>query len=458
MRIVLLFCGLLIFACGHVGSEISGDDDQELYQNYLLLKAYFFHPERIKEYEEYRSMKIDSIYKKVDSMYKSLDDYFCGAHYVGDIRDCQKYTRYYPPEKTNDKINEIEKTERYYSFGFLRDGNKSGDTMIVWWVYPISPAATAGLRKKDRLLSANGISLTGLDLAGKDSIYLENDDPFKDSTVFVVLREGKTITLPAMKKKEVPEPTVYLDSLDGIPYIRVYQYKLSTNNPRGTYYEFYNILQEINGAKAAIMDLRGNPGGNMGHCTAMASELVPLNTLLLYDVEHYHDRKRGNVIDTSYEYARDYLRRDGIGINTKWVILMSRGSASCSERFAAAVKYNRPETVVIGQTSYGKGIGQIYKETYMGGLAYITCLQTYYPNGETFHNIGIIPDIETEPGNMEVLRNEAIKAARSFGAAAKPLAMPASSEPFPPERKRPADKWEPAANKRIDMQLFHQGE
>jgi len=457
MRIVLLFCGLLIFACGEVGSEISGDDDQELYQNHLLLKAYFYHPERIKGYEEYRSIKVDSIYKKVDMMYESLEDYFCGANFEG---NCPiRYTRYFPPEKTDDKIDEIEKTERYYSFGFERDGNKSGDTMIVWWVYPVSPAATAGLRKRDRLLSANGKSLIGLALADKDSIYLYNDDPFDNSTVFTVLRDGKTITLPAMQKAEVPEPTVYLDSLDGIPYIKVYSYKVNTNNPRGTYFEFINILQEIKGAKTVIMDLRGNPGGNIGHCTAMAAELVPLNNELVYDVEHYYDSKsKKNVVETSHEYARDYLGREGIGVNMKWVILMSRGSASCSERFAAAVKYNRPETVVIGQTSYGKGVGQIYKKTYLGGLAYITCLQTYYPNGETFHNIGIIPDIPTEPGDIDALRNEAIKAAKSFGAAAKPLATQASSEPLPPERKRPADKWEPAANKRDDTPLFHQGE
>jgi len=448
MRIVLLFCGLLIFACGEVGTEIRGDDAQELYQNHLLLKAYFFHPERIKPYEEYIGMK-------VDSMYESLEDYFCGANFVGDCP--ARYTRYYPPEKTDDKIDEIEKTERYYSFGFLRDGNKSGDTMIVWWVYPNSPANSAGLRKRDRLLSANGKSLTGLALAGKDSIYLENDDPFENTTVFEVLRDGKIETLSAMKKAEVPEPTVYLDSLDGIPYIRVYTFKPNTNNPNGTYFEFRNALQEIKGAKAAIMDLRGNPGGNIGHCTAMAAELVPYNSELVYDVQHYRDSRRGNVVDTSHEYVRDYLGREGIGINTKWVILMSRGSASCSERFAAAVKYNRPETVVIGQTSYGKGVGQIYKKTYLGGLAYITCLQTYYPNGETFHNIGIIPDIPTEPGNMEVLRAEAIKAARGFGAAAKRLAMPASSESLPPE-KRHTDKWEPAAYKRDDTPLFHQWE
>jgi len=445
MRIVLLFCGLLIFACGEVGTEIKDDDEQELYQNHLLLRAFFYHPERIKPYEEYKGME-------VDSMYETLKDYFCGAHYEGRPEDCPyRYTRYYLPEKADDKIDEIQNTERYYSFGFERDENKSGDTMIVWWVYPISPAATAGLKKRDRLLFANEKPLTGLDSA-KLVAYLKDDDLFEKTTVFKVLRDGEIITLPAMQKKEVSEPTVYLDSIEGTPYIRVYQYKESSNNPKGTYYEFEKILQEIKGAKAAIMDLRGNPGGSIDHCTKMAAELVPLNRELIYDVYHYRDRGK-NVIDTLHNYARNYLGRAGIGIDTKWVILMSRYSASCSERFTAAVKYNRPETVVIGQTSYGKGVGQTYKKTYMGGLAYITCLQSYYPNGETFHNTGIIPDIPTDPADIETLRNEAIKAARSFGAAAKRLTMPANSKPFPPDK--PVHKWEPAAYKGIEFPLFH---
>ncbi len=456
MRIVLLFCVLLVIACGSDSViEVSGEE-QELYQNHLLLKAYFYHPERIKQYKEYRGME-------VDSMYETLEDYFCGANYSGKCG--ARYTFYSPPEETDDKIHQIENTKRYYSFGFERKTyDKSGDTMVVSWVYPISPAASAGLRKKDRLLFANETSLIGLtreDLAA----YLKNDEPFDNSTVFKVLRDGKFETLKAMQKGEIQKPTVYLDSIDGIPYIQISEYKVNTNDPKGTYEEFRKILQEIKGAKAAIMDLRGNPGGNIGHCTAMAAELVPLNNELIYDEIHYRDNKRGNVIEISREYARDYLNKEGTGVNIKWVILMSRGSASCSERFTAAVKYNRPnETTVIGQTSYGKGIGQIYTKTYAGGLAYITCLQTYYPNGKTFHNIGIIPDIPvevpTDPDDedaynayIDALRSEAIKAAKNFGAVAKRSTTPTSSDPLPPEVQ--LDRWEPGAYKRIEMPLFH---
>jgi len=447
MRIFLLFCILLIVACGESVMEITGDD-RELYNNYQLLKSYFYHPERIKEYGEYSGME-------VDMMYESLQDYFCGAHHEGECY--ARYTFYLPPEETDDKIHDIENTKKYHSFGFERDGilNDDGliDTLVVSAVYPISPAASAGLRKKDRLLSANGISLIGL-TNEEANAYLKNDEPYDDLTVFVVLRGSEIKTLNVMRKEEVQKPTVYLDSLEGIPYITVTEYKVNTNNPDGTYAEFKKILQEIKGAGTAIMDLRDNLGGSIEHCTSMAAELVPLNRELIYDVQHYYDRKRGNVVELSHEYAKNYLNKEGAGVNIKWIILINGMSASCSERFTAAVKYNRPETVLIGQTSYGKGIGQIYVKTYLGGLAYITCLQTYYPNGETFHNIGIFPDIPTDPRDKYAALDAAIDVARgNLGFAAKLSSTPARSRIYPP--KRQADKPEPGAYKRIEMPLFH---
>jgi len=451
--IVLLF-PLLFLACGEAELRIHDEEyerkyneEQELNYNYRLLKAYFYHPERIEDYREYRGWK-------VDSMYESLKDYFCGAHYEGDCEAIKeaRYTRYYPPEKSDDKITEIENTPKYLSFGFER--GKKGDTLVVSTVYPISPAFDAGLRKRDRLLFANGKSLTGENA----DTYFKNDEKFDDPTVFVVLRDGKEKTLPAMRKAEIQEPTVYLDTLvdTDIPYISVTGFKVSTNHPNGTYAEFKKILDEIKEVKTAIVDLRSNPGGNIMHCTAMAAELVPRDSMLLYDVQHYYSSKRGNVIEILPDYPSYYLDHEGVGINIKWIILMNRGSASCSERFAAAVKYNRPETVIIGQTSYGKGIGQIYTKTYLGGLAYITSLQTFYPDGETFHNIGIIPDIATEPGNGNAMYTAIINSVKKFSAAKRLPALATSSRTLPPERQ--AKDVEPGAYRRIETPLFHQGE
>ncbi|MCL2207785.1 MAG: S41 family peptidase [Fibromonadales bacterium] len=357
MRFIAIFFSLLLAACGDI---VPSSEGHELYQSYHLLKAYFYKPERIKEFAEYEGME-------VGDMYKSMDDH---------------YTYYTPPKESEEKKDQIENTPRYYSFGFERV--LINDTLVVSQVYPFSPANSAGLKKHDKLLFANEVSLTDKTAA----FYLNSDSLFETTTTFKVLR-GAEVT---MKKAEVQVPSVFLDSLDGIPYITVTTYKMRANNPNGTYAEFKSVLQEIKGAKTAIMDLRNNGGGSINHCTAMAAELVPFDSELIYDIEHFYDSKRGNVIDTVRSFASDYVKSEGIGASIDWTFYINGESASCTERFVAAVKYNRPETVVLGTRSYGKGIGQVYSKTYLGGLAYITCLQSFYPNWETFHEVGIEPD------------------------------------------------------------------
>ncbi|GBU25416.1 peptidase S41 [Fibrobacteria bacterium R8-3-H12] len=388
MRIALLFCVLLVFACGEVGREIT-EDEQELYQNHLLLKAYFYHPERIKPFSNYQGMP-------VDSMYSSLKDYLKGG----------RYTRYYEPSKKDATLDWLQNSEHYYSFGFERV--LIGDTLVVTAVYPNSPANSGGIRKRDRLLFANDVSITGEDA----KLYKASDSLFSMQTTFKVLRGNDILTLQVMQKEEVLSSTVFLDSLYGVPLISVTEFTANTNNPDGTYQEFKDALQEIKGVKSAIIDLRGNPGGSILHCTKMAAELSPLNREMIYDILHYPYRGR-NIIDTTHYFAKDFLSKPGDGLEIKWVVMIDGSSASCSERFAAALKSTRPETIFVGQATYGKGIGQNYITTYLGGLAGITCLQSYYPNGQTFHEVGVKPTISANSNSVEIY-NIAYDAASSF--------------------------------------------
>lgn len=404
----MLFFVLTLFACGDSG--LAHKDEMELKYNYMLLRAYFYRPERIKEYSYYEGMEIDS-------MYSDLKDYLKG----------RRYTYYIEPKKSDDFINNMENTPKYHSFGFER--KRENDTLVVTAVYPISPAASAGLKKRDKLLLADNVPLTGANAA----LYEKYDSLFAEATVFTVLRNEKLETLPKMQKTEVQDPTVYLDSVGGIPYIRVTHFKTTTNNPEGTYAEFKNALLDIKGAEVAIVDLRGNPGGHMWHCTAMAAELVPLNSELVYDVEHRYSKLRGNVVDTVRHFARDYLESEGNGVGIKWVLLINGGSASCAERFAVAVKASRPETIIVGQTSYGKGIGQIYTKTYLDGIAYITCLESFYPNGKPFHEIGVKPDREADASDIYYA---ALEEAQKFdsGILARSLRASIQLKNLPPER------------------------
>ncbi|MDR0515712.1 MAG: PDZ domain-containing protein [Fibromonadaceae bacterium] len=424
MPYLFLFFALTLLACS---SSKDSDDNREREHNYRLLKAYFYKPELIKKYSSYEGMEIDA-------MYETLHDTLGGW----------RYTRYHKPDIAQQVIDDTENSDKYYSFGFER--KLESDTLVVNAVYPNSPANSAGLKKHDKLLFANDQSLTGETAVA----YEESDSVFSANVTFKVLRGEENLTLDAMQKMEVLKPTVYLDSINDVPLIRVTEFTKNTNDPNGTYQEFKNALRKIQGAKTAIIDLRRNPGGSIHHCTAMAAELALPEKELVYDIVHYYDRTRGNVIDTAHYYAKDFSERNGYGVDIKWILLISRFSASCAERFAAAVKASRPESKLIGGVTYGKGIGQYYITTYLKGVAFITAIETFYPNGEPFHRIGVKPDIKIDSIFGQEIYLAALDAAQDFGLAKR---LPIVLKKLPPERS--VRKMEPKAYKEI---LLHEGE
>jgi len=423
MRLFFLLLAFALFSCDTVSPESPESDEHrtELAYNYRLLQFYYYNPDSIKKFSAYSGLA------EVDSMYASINDTLKG----------NRYTRYHKPEKAQQVIDDTENSYRYYSFGFERVFfNEERDTLIVSAVYPNSPANSAGLKKYDKLLFANNLNLTGADSA---ALYRYNDTLFDETTAFVVWRNDEMVLLDSMRKEEVRNPTVYLDSLNEVPIIRVTEFTPKTNDPDGTYQEFKNALQEIRGAESAIIDMRYNGGGSISHCTKMAAELSKNpNVELIYDIYHHPKEEKNSIvaaIDTTHYNAEYYIgNRAGDGADIEWVIMVNEGSASCAERFVAAVRAARPESVIVGQTTYGKGIGQSYMKTHLDGVAFITSLQTYSPNGVTFHRVGIRPDIEIIDGNYEETTIAALDAALYFRGGVLAKRSPIAAKDLPPER------------------------
>jgi C-terminal processing protease CtpA/Prc len=59
-----------------------------------------------------------------------------------------------------------------------------------------------------------------------------------------------------------------------------------------------------------------------------------------------------------------------------------------------ALSEHLPEVTTIGQTTFGKGTGQVTIPLTGGYAVRATVLRTYGPQGQCIHNVGIPPDIE----------------------------------------------------------------
>lgn len=265
--------------------------------------------------------------------------------------------------------------------GFCNDSN----TLVFKHVYPNGPADKIGIQKGDTLYHING--------------FLPRNEQHLES-ILAVFSAGESIPISVKRGEEIIPltitldtyltPTVFVDEVDSIPVITITEFTDSTTMENGTYGEFVEALNQTEGAEATILDLRGNPGGTVPLCIAMAAELLPKNDTVITEVTHTADTLTDEpYIDTTI-YVTD---KDGIAANRYYVFLADSGSASCAEIMIAGVVSNT-KSPIVGSSTYGKGIGQSYLGTVAGGLTGITSLRFFDKNWDTYHKYGIVPDFE----------------------------------------------------------------
>tara|TARA_B100000945_G_scaffold269674_1_gene230675 strand:- start:1374 stop:2387 length:1014 start_codon:yes stop_codon:yes gene_type:complete len=133
--------------------------------------------------------------------------------------------------------------------------------------------------------------------------------------------------------------------------------------------ESINYL-ELEGMKNLIFDLRNNGGGVLDQ----AVDIVDIFIEELGDTIVY---TQGRARGTSYVYRSSSNKND---ITLPVVALINRGSASASEIVAGALQdYDRG--IVVGETSFGKGLVQRQFDLRDGSSARITIAEYYTPAG-----------------------------------------------------------------------------
>ena len=164
---------------------------------------------------------------------------------------------------------------------------------------------------------------------------------------------------------------------DQIGYIRI------TEFDQVTYEQFKTALEDLQnkGIKGLIMDVRGNPGGNLETVCDILDLILPKG-LIVYTEDK--DGKRE-------EYSSDAEH----SIEIPMTVLVDGRSASASEIFAGAIQDYKLGKLV-GTTTYGKGVVQQIFPLTDGTSIKLTIAEYFTPNGRNIHGKGIEPDVEQE--------------------------------------------------------------
>ncbi|MDB4908980.1 MAG: hypothetical protein JWO05_3764 [Gemmatimonadetes bacterium] len=275
---------------------------------------------------------------------------------------------------------------RYGGTGMLIGEDKG--TISVDQVFPNTPAEEAGVQEGDHIVAIDGKPISGWALP-KVSETLRGDPGSKVTVTYA--RNGVstpiklTFTRRVVHIPAVPFATM-LDEHSG--YI-----------PLQTFNE--NAAEEVSaavkklqdeGAKGIVLDLRGNGGG-------IVEQSLAISSLFLKDSQDIVSVRTRNAPPEMAKSNGPHMA-DGVPL----VILVDGGTASASEIVAGALQ-DHDRALVVGTTSFGKGLVQSLYNLDGGYSLKLTTGKWYTPNGRSIHRERKLQDdgtlVEVHPDSLE---------------------------------------------------------
>ena len=229
---------------------------------------------------------------------------------------------------------------------------------------PGTPSDKAGLISGDQIVKINGKSAYKI---SQEEVLKKLKGP-KGSPVDVTIRrsgvEDFEITLI---RDKIPIHSVLASFMHDAKtgYIKL-------NRFSGTSYNEINEAMyklESLGMKQLLLDLRSNPGGMLDQAVQIVDMFVSTRDTIV--------STRGRIYQANDVFI---ARNQNSDKNIPIVVLINQGSASASEIVSGALQ-DLDRGIVVGETSFGKGLVQRQFQLRDGSAARITIAQYFTPSG-----------------------------------------------------------------------------
>ena len=255
------------------------------------------------------------------------------------------------------------------------------DQVVVIAPFDGSPAAQAGIRSGDIIVTIDGIPVNTNSLA--DTIGRMRGAE-GTSVKIGIMREGNPEPmLFTLKRSRVDLHSVRGEMLEpGLAYVRISQFSETTGDDLNA---SLKDLRKHNGVplKGLVLDLRDNPGGVLEAAVAVADAFLDSGIIVT---------AKGRTPDSKFEM--DATPGDVLN-GAPIVVLVNGGSASAAEIVAGALK-DQHRAKLMGRTTFGKGSVQTIIPLSDDRAVKLTTSLYYTPSGVSINHRGIAPDIELE--------------------------------------------------------------
>ncbi len=307
----------------------------------------------------------NDIYKQLDMFYVDSLSADTVIEWGIDVmlRQVDPFTVYYP-EEGMDELKEMT-TGKYAGIGAVIRFYKKEDRVMVIEPQEDSPAIEAGVKGGDLILS-----IDGKDMKGKSTQEVSENLRGDAGTTFelTVKRAGveHPLSFKITRRNIAMPPVPYYGMVaDGIGYI--YFERFVDGCSRDVRRAVVDLKEQ--GAKALVIDMRGNPGGPLSEAVEVTNLFVPRGQKVVYT--------KGKLASVNSEH---YTKKEPLDVDIPVAVLVDGSTASSAEIVSGAWQ-DWDRAVIVGERTYGKGLVQMIREVPYHGSLKVTTSRYYIPSG-----------------------------------------------------------------------------
>jgi carboxyl-terminal processing protease len=349
---------------------------------YLQMQSKYFKPIPLERFEKffYRNEVISaSLMKSPETDFETKLDVYVYATLewmVRELRDPTDTLSKFIHKKYLTQVVRKNIKSKFDGIGIEVEDRAAG--FFVSTVYDNSSAAEEGVRVNDRILKVDQADIESLTL--------------KDLEKLLAIPSGATLTLSLLREGEnepldvtltcriivIPSVASQYFKKEKAAYIRVAEFREETGEEVRE--QLAALLRKS--CRGLILDLRDNDGGDMEQAVALCDLFLPQDTLVCYFLKR----------DVGRQDQKTNAGKMDLKDIQKVLILTNAETGSSAEIVAGTLRHYNGYALLGTKT---KGMGALKNTVALsdGSALYMITSRTYLPDGSTFDEAGLAPDI-----------------------------------------------------------------